>query len=65
MGRLPSPLIFQEFHLFSLKFHPQNMKNQVILIVAPPVYAPPPQFIEVVMPLVKFEITSVALNVYI
>ena len=51
--------VFQEFHLFSQKFHPKNMKSQVILIVLPP------SFREVVTSLVKFEITSVALNVHI
>ena len=42
------------------------MKSQVILIVLPPQFLRHPlNFREVVMPLVKFEITSVALNVHI
>ena len=42
------------------------MKSQVILIVPPPQYLRHPlNFKEVVTPLVRFEITSVALNVHI
>ena len=39
------PPVFQEFYLFSPKFHPKNLKSLVILnLLPPPVFASPPHF---------------------
>ena len=47
-----TPLVFREFHLFSLKFHPKNMKSQVILNVPPHQFLRRPlSFREVMTPL--------------
>ena len=46
------PLVFREFHQFSLKFHTKNMKSKVILNVLPPQFLRRPLgFREVVKPL--------------